>query len=317
MTILLFGVILGLFATVQSTTVNTVTQIPSKSEDDVFREALTDGFLVENLFIPSLTTRSPQTTTVQSSSESDEGLAASGSGDEFLRNERENVATTSPSSTSAVLQSDATETLLSNFSSPPVPNEDQSNVTADLSSVSKNAHLSFTDLSMLSSSSGDGEAPDQPPSTPSSSFSSSTETASSTTGRQIPREEGLGLEIIEETIQTQIVQKNSAVQPTPRHIVQPNAEDKSQHKGHFTPDWIIIVGFIVGVAALIMLCVAIATRDKWNRPNQASKKEGKPSHQQREVEMETFIHRDAPRENGKASEYTVIPLDELPETYSH
>lgn len=29
-----------------------------------------------------------------------------------------------------------------------------------------------------------------------------------------------------------------------------------------SPGWIIIVGFIVGVAALVMLCVAIATRDK-------------------------------------------------------
>jgi len=28
------------------------------------------------------------------------------------------------------------------------------------------------------------------------------------------------------------------------------------------PDWIIILGFIVGLAALIMLCAAIATRDK-------------------------------------------------------
>ncbi|CAG5931910.1 unnamed protein product [Menidia menidia] len=43
-----------------------------------------------------------------------------------------------------------------------------------------------------------------------------------------------------------------------------NSENISpeQHRGHSTPDWIIIVGFIVGLAALIMLCAAIATRDK-------------------------------------------------------
>lgn len=40
------------------------------------------------------------------------------------------------------------------------------------------------------------------------------------------------------------------------------------------------------------------------------------SDQQREVEMETFLHKDEPAENGKSAEYTVIPLDELPEDYS-
>ncbi|XP_074522236.1 uncharacterized protein cd44a [Halichoeres trimaculatus] len=88
------------------------------------------------------------------------------------------------------------------------------------------------------------------------------------------------------------------------------------HKGHTTPGWIIIVAFIVGLAALIMICVAIATRDKWNRPNQAPPLENNTNtnstNQQKEQEMETFL----PKENGKSSEYTVIPLDELPEKYS-
>ncbi|XP_040893376.1 serine-rich adhesin for platelets-like isoform X2 [Toxotes jaculatrix] len=93
-----------------------------------------------------------------------------------------------------------------------------------------------------------------------------------------------------------------------------------QNKAHSTaaPGWIIILGFIVGVAALVMLCVAIATREKWNGPKQASQPETRTgsSNQQRELEMETFLHKDKPIENGKAAEYTVIPLDELPENYS-
>ncbi|XP_008291828.1 flocculation protein FLO11-like [Stegastes partitus] len=104
---------------------------------------------------------------------------------------------------------------------------------------------------------------------------------------------------------------------TPEKINSP-IPDPEQHKGHSTPGWIIIVGFIVGVAALVMLCVAIATRDKWNGPRQAStaNTEPNPSNQQRAVEMETFLRKDEPRENGKAAEYTVIPLDELSESYS-
>lgn len=55
---------------------------------------------------------------------------------------------------------------------------------------------------------------------------------------------------------------------------------------------------------------------RWNRPKQQETKID-TSDQQREVEMETFLHKDVPKENGKAAEYTVIPLEELSEKYSH
>lgn len=32
--------------------------------------------------------------------------------------------------------------------------------------------------------------------------------------------------------------------------------------------------------------------------------------------METFLHKDQPRENGQVPEYTVIPLDEFPDNYA-
>ncbi|XP_033935131.2 uncharacterized protein [Pseudochaenichthys georgianus] len=94
-------------------------------------------------------------------------------------------------------------------------------------------------------------------------------------------------------------------------------DDPATNIGHSTPGWIIIVGFIVGLAALIVLFVAIATRDKWNAPSQASKTKSSSSNQQKEIEMKTFVHKDNPRENGTAGEYTVIPLEELPEPSSH
>ncbi|TMS13354.1 hypothetical protein E3U43_018429 [Larimichthys crocea] len=68
---LLFGVILGLLAVVHSTPVNTVTQNPSEAEDDFFREAMTDGFLIDQSLPTLLTTESlPKKPTDDSSSNS-------------------------------------------------------------------------------------------------------------------------------------------------------------------------------------------------------------------------------------------------------
>nr|XP_061830791.1 polycystin-1-like protein 3 isoform X1 [Nerophis lumbriciformis] len=104
---------------------------------------------------------------------------------------------------------------------------------------------------------------------------------------------------------------------TPHVLESEDSATTEQHKGHVTPDWIIILGFVVGVAALVMLCAAIATRDKWNGPNQAKCSKTKAGSTQKDAEAEMFLEKEKPRENGKAEEYTVIPLDELPEKYSH
>lgn len=62
------------------------------------------------------------------------------------------------------------------------------------------------------------------------------------------------------------------------------------------------------------------TLHRWNAPSKAfrtdSESKIKSINQHRDVEMETFLHKDQPRENGRVTEYTVIPLDELPEKYS-
>ncbi|KAF7212526.1 mucin-2 [Nothobranchius furzeri] len=86
------------------------------------------------------------------------------------------------------------------------------------------------------------------------------------------------------------------------------------HKRHTTPDWIIILGFIVGLAALMALCAAIATRDKWNGPNQAYEINTNSSNQKMELEKQAFLYKEEPKENGREAEYAVIPLDELPES---
>lgn len=57
---------------------------------------------------------------------------------------------------------------------------------------------------------------------------------------------------------------------------------------------------------------------RWNGPNQASQLKNKTnsSNQPKELEMETFLQKDRPMENGEAEEYTVIQLDDLAEKYS-
>ncbi|KAM8894675.1 uncharacterized protein AB9W97_011168 [Spinachia spinachia] len=79
-----------------------------------------------------------------------------------------------------------------------------------------------------------------------------------------------------------------------------------------TPGWMIITGFIIGLAALVIVFVAIATRHSWNGPTQATQLQGKTNASTQQRELETFLHKESPKENGHASEYTVIPLEELP-----
>ncbi|XP_078142091.1 uncharacterized protein LOC139916711 [Centroberyx gerrardi] len=117
--------------------------------------------------------------------------------------------------------------------------------------------------------------------------------------------------VIEEAIKP--VDSGSEVKSVPQNALDPTS---SKATGPATPGWMIITGFVVGLAAMVLVCVAIATRDRWNGPSQASQKKEETSekaNQQRELEMETFLQKDKPRENGQAAEYTVIPLDELPE----
>lgn len=58
---------------------------------------------------------------------------------------------------------------------------------------------------------------------------------------------------------------------------------------------------------------------RWNGPQQTSEtteKKTNASNQKREQEMQTFLHKEEPKENGMETEYTVIPLDDLPDHYS-
>ncbi|XP_070685821.1 uncharacterized protein [Pempheris klunzingeri] len=372
---LLFGVILGFLAVVHSTPINTVTLFPTNSEDEVVREALTDGFLFDHDFLSSHTTESPKINkTVQASpepSESKESDVFEGSADGVTSIE----STTSTFPMTLIVShapkssSDMSSTLSpqSGFTSSSVPNEAQSSITPDMELGSGLESLQYTTKSFSVTSSSTSSVDTEHSSSGTSTTQSPTSgfTSSTLPNEYVAPDHVLVSQITERTVHStdsgsedekmphqytttsssptsssnietstsmafggfdglDVVVKAegrslNAPQVTLPIVEEPEAVgDTPSNKGHTTPSWIIIVGFIAGVAALVMLCVAIATRDKWNGPKHVSQQETKinSANQQREVEMETFMHKDEPKENGKAAEYTVIPLDELPEKYS-
>ncbi|XP_036431811.1 CD44 antigen [Colossoma macropomum] len=102
------------------------------------------------------------------------------------------------------------------------------------------------------------------------------------------------------------------------------AEDKSNSS---SSDWLIIVGVIAAVVAIILVCAVVATRKRWCGKHQTlmitskSNSEGNGTAasassaraQEREQEMVTLMHKEKIQENGNTEEFTVITLEESPE----
>ncbi|XP_035537501.1 uncharacterized protein LOC118342913 [Morone saxatilis] len=318
---LLFGVILGLLAVVHSTPVNAVTQ------DDFYREAVTDGFLIANPSLNLLTTESPKRNatvqaTRQPSSESKESDIPEGNGDSNTQ-----------SSTSTMLPTYTEDYSSGSSTMPNEVNPKESDIWegSGLGDTNDKTTTTVSPRHMEESSSDSSTIQSPQPGFMSSSVPNEVQP------KESDKWESRGLGETNEKTTATVLPKHtdysSSDSSTNKQIQESKLKQSWRHnpdldklnvnptsamnKGHTTPGWIIIVGFIVGVAALVIVCVAIATRDKWNAPSQASQLETKTNsaNQQRELEMETFLHKDKPRENGKAAEYTVIPLDELSEKY--
>lgn len=90
-------------------------------------------------------------------------------------------------------------------------------------------------------------------------------------------------------------------------------------------DWLVIVGVIVAVAAILFVCVAVAKRNSLCNKRQTlmitSKDGGEgngatalaSSSQEREQEMVTLMNKEKIQENGNTEEFTVITLEESPD----
>ncbi|XP_062417849.1 collagen alpha-2(I) chain-like [Pungitius pungitius] len=281
---LLFGVVLGLLAAVHSSPAHTATQI---AEDEVIREAATDGFLVDNLFLPSGAPESPGTNVTASQRPTPD--AAEGSGGE------------SGDATSATLRFDTT---VGSASPQPAAPSSRPGSTSVPSRAAGRAVSAFDLLSneVSASGSGDGEMFGQDATAPAGTgvaSGSATEAPSRARflGEKVPGGRGSG----------DRSEQESGSEP---NVGTPNSPPATSKPGG-TPGWMIIAGFIVGLAALVVIFVAIATRDSWNGPNQAAQLVGKANPSTQQVELETFLHKEVPKENGHASEYTVIPLEDL------
>ncbi|MED6254436.1 hypothetical protein ATANTOWER_026316 [Ataeniobius toweri] len=343
---LLLGVFLGLLAVIHSSPIESMTQIPARPEEDVLEEAMTDGFLIEHFFGTSFTTEPPKrNTTVQASQQPSFEVLTEGSG--FLEIYAESPETSTiiqaslqPSFDISSEGSGFLETPTSPITETPetttipaspkpifdISLEESDTTQSFLSPKTESPELSTaiqTSLQPITdfTAQGSGDSSVSSLSTIKTLSASTTSTPTSTeqsVQSTTPQESQKG------TRQVRIFINNEG----PNEVISMTEDSKKQVQLPYgsipnsnknkrqTPDWIIIVGFLVGLAALITLFAAIATRDKWNGPNQTSENKTNASNQKREQEMQTFLHKEEPKENGKDAEYTVIPLDNLADRYS-
>lgn len=91
--------------------------------------------------------------------------------------------------------------------------------------------------------------------------------------------------------------------------------------------WLVIIGVIVAVAAILLVCAAVAKRNSWCGKQQTliitpkdagegngAAASGSSSHaQEREQEMVTLMNKEKIQENGNTEEFTVITLEESPD----
>ncbi|XP_013866089.1 uncharacterized protein LOC106519103 [Austrofundulus limnaeus] len=353
---LLLGVFLGLFVVVHPTPVNTVTQIPVTFEDDIYHDVKAEEFIVDPFTPRSVSNahgtptttelvldgkvESHQTPVVFQESQqlpSDATTESSGKSQPTPLSVSDSPTTQSVMDvSSAFLVSDQ---LLTDFTTEGSADPTSSTRLFEGSGFSPAASRSVITSTVLS---------DTTVQTPQQTFTDFF-TEESTTGFEegsghSPTRMGLVVDSVDAsttteppetfaTIKDAVVPRNRSrlfLQRLPsednagteKHlgikelINGPNSKDAGMHKGHSTPDWIIIVAFIAALAALIAVCAAIATRDKWNHPNQVSESTTNCSNQKRELEMQPFVHKVEPKENKNNGDYTVIPLDDAPDNFS-
>ncbi|RVE72004.1 hypothetical protein OJAV_G00057780 [Oryzias javanicus] len=117
-----------------------------------------------------------------------------------------------------------------------------------------------------------------------------------------------------------------------RRSLQPDGTDKNPEKSG-NSDWLVVVGVIVGVAAILLVCVAyvkrksLCSRQKTLMITSKDGTEGNGTaaaaaassvassslNQDRDQEMVTLMNKETLQENGNTEEFTVIKLEESPD----
>ncbi|XP_070764175.1 CD44 antigen [Enoplosus armatus] len=110
-------------------------------------------------------------------------------------------------------------------------------------------------------------------------------------------------------------------------VLGPAASEPDQRESSGSSNWLVIIGVIVAVAAILLVCAAVAKRNSWCGKQQTlmiTPKDGgegngaaasaSSSHaQEREQEMVTLMNKEKIQENGNTEEFTVITLEESPD----
>nr|XP_020497202.1 LOW QUALITY PROTEIN: CD44 antigen [Labrus bergylta] len=92
-------------------------------------------------------------------------------------------------------------------------------------------------------------------------------------------------------------------------------------------NWVVIIGVIVAVAAILLVCAAVAKRNSWcgrqqtlmitpkdgSEGNGAAASASSSHAQERDQEMVTLMNKEKIQENGNTEEFTVITLEESPD----
>ncbi|XP_074534666.1 CD44 antigen-like [Halichoeres trimaculatus] len=106
----------------------------------------------------------------------------------------------------------------------------------------------------------------------------------------------------------------------------PGGPKDDGHDDKDSTNWLVIIGVIVAIAAILLVCAAVAKRNTWCGKHQTlmiTPKDGEgngtaasasSSHaQERDQEMVTLMNKEKIQENGKTEEFTVITLEESPD----
>ncbi|KAM4733645.1 CD44 antigen [Anableps anableps] len=114
---------------------------------------------------------------------------------------------------------------------------------------------------------------------------------------------------------------------TGRTMSVPDTNENEKQNNSKSLDWLVVLGVIVAVGAILLVCAAVARREGWcgrkQTLNITTKDSGDgngvaaaacSSHNpEREQEMVTLMNKETIQENGNTEEFTVITLEESPD----
>ncbi|XP_064807747.1 CD44 antigen-like [Oncorhynchus masou masou] len=134
----------------------------------------------------------------------------------------------------------------------------------------------------------------------------------------------------EEDLQEKEVEVGASTQPIPNGKMDPGMGADPTPAGQeisSTPNWLIIVGVLVALVAILLTCVVVVKYKSWcgqqqtlmitnkdgNEGNGAAASVASSRAQEREQEMVTLMNKEKIQENGNKEEFTAITLEESPE----